>query len=401
MKLNNQTVAGLDLGDKADAIHFDEDMAGFGYRLRRGAGGKVLKSWIVQYRRAGSSRRMLLGSASVLDAVQARAAAKKLLAKVALGEDPQADRSDRRGKDKKTVRALIEEYLAVKHEEVRPSTYRSLRLYLTGPYFKPIHAMPADKVVRADVASRLVVIQRQHSPIIAARCRATLSGLYVWAMRMGVVETNPVIGTVQPRDSQPREHILTDDELAAIWRASADDDYGRVVKLLILTGCRRAEIGGMAWSEIDLDAGSWTLPAIRSKNARAHTLPLMPMALAIVTAVPHRLTRDQLFGVHGRGFTRWTVGKQRLDQRSGVTGWALHDIRRSVATRMADIGVAPHVIETILNHQSGHRAGVAGIYNRSTYEREVRNALAVWGDHIRTLAEGGERKVVPFPSNAS
>ena len=114
MRLDSKTVATLDLGGKNDVIFFDQEMSGFGYRLRRGANGKVLKSWIAQYRRAGASRRLLLGSATVLDAVQARAAAKRVLAKVALGEDPQATRADRRSRDKKTVRAVIEEYLAVK-----------------------------------------------------------------------------------------------------------------------------------------------------------------------------------------------------------------------------------------------------------------------------------------------
>jgi integrase len=153
----------------------------------------------------------------------------------------------------------------------------------------------------------------------------------------------------------------------------------------------------MAFSELDLDASTWTIPATRSKNARAHTLPLMPMALAIIKAVPRRASRDQLFGDRSAdGFTAWDKLKGRLDAASGVSGWVLHDLRRSVATKMADIGIAPHIIEQILNHQSGHRAGVAGIYNRSSYEREVRAALALWEDHLRTLLEGGQRKVFAF-----
>ena len=253
--------------------------------------------------------------------------------------------------------------------------------------------MPIDKVVRADVASRLVAIKREHSSIVAARCRMALNGFYAWAMRMGVVESNPVIGSPEPRDSQPRERVLSDNELAAIWRACNDDDHGRVVRLLILTACRRGEIGGMAWSEIDLAGASWTLPASRSKNAKAHSLPLLPLAMAIIRAVPHMVSRDQLFGVRGNGFTNWDFGKQELDKRSGVSDWTLHDIRRSAATRMADLGVQPHIIEQILNHQSGHKRGPAGIYNRSSYEREVKAALALWEDHVRSIVDGGERKI--------
>ena len=109
--------------------------------------------------------------------------------------------------------------------------------------------------------------------------------------------------------------------------------------------------------------------------------------------------RDHLFGVRGDGFRAWADGKAALDKRLGdtVAPFVLHDIRRSVATGMADIGVQPHIIETILNHQGGHKRGLAGIYNRSSYQREVKAALALWEDHVRALVEGGERVIVPLP----
>ena len=196
--------------------------------------------------------------------------------------------------------------------------------------------------------------------------------------------------------------MLTDPELAALWRTCGGDDFGRIVKLLVLTGCRRQEVGGMCWSELDPDNGVWTIPKERSKNGRAHTLPLPQLAWDIIEGVPHRATRDHLFGVHaGEGFTNWHA-KDSLDLRLGaaVRPYHLHDIRRSVATRMADIGVQPHIIEQILNHQSGHKRGPAGIYNRSSYEREVRAALALWADHIGSILDGGERKVLLLPQTA-
>jgi integrase len=399
MHLDAKIVATLALDGKKDAIHFDDDLRGFGYRLRLGSGGKVLRSWIVQYRRAGASRRLLLGPASVLGAEQARAAAKKVLAQIVLGEDPSADRADRRGKDRLTLRSVVDDYLAIKAREVRPATLRNVTRYLTGPYFRPLHGMAVDKVSRKDVASRLLAVERD-SAVVAARARDTLSAFFVWAMQQGLlVENNPVIGTRKPKTGKARERVLTDDELARIWRACDDDDHGRIVRLMVLLGGRRQEIGGICWSEIDLDRGTWTLPAERSKNGRAHTLPLMPMALAIIEAVPHMVSRDQLFGDRSdQGFTDWGRKKDALDAASGGSGWKLHDIRRTVATKMADLGIAPHVIEQILNHQSGHKAGVAGVYNRSVYEREVRAALALWADHIAAIVSGGERKVVAFPT---
>jgi hypothetical protein len=123
----------------------------------------------------------------------------------------------------------------------------------------------------------------------------------------------------------------------------------------------------------------------------------MPMMAQIIDQVPRRATRDQLFGARGAGgYADWTMGKRGIDQRSGVTGWTIHDIRRSVATKMGDIGIAPHIIETILNHQSGHKRGPAGTYNRSVYAREVKVALGLWHDHIRTIVAGGARRVLPF-----
>jgi integrase len=268
-------------------------------------GRQVLRTWNVQYRRGGSTRRLLLGSASVLNAEQARAAAKKALAQVALGEDPQAARADRRSKDKLGLRGVIEEYLTTRKPVVRRSTFREVCRYLTGPHFKPLPAMPVDTVSRKDVAARLVVIAHERGSSTASRARTALSAFFAWAMAMGIVEANPVIGSPRPMESKPRERTLSNDELAAIWRSCGDDDYGRVVRLLMLTACRRQEVGKMAWSELDLQRGVWTIPAGRTKNHRQHALPLMPLALSIIASVPHIASRDQLFGTRGDGFTNW------------------------------------------------------------------------------------------------
>jgi integrase len=121
------------------------------------------------------------------------------------------------------------------------------------------------------------------------------------------------------------------------------------------------------------------------------------MALAIIRSVPRMASRDQLFGVYaGSGFQGWDKGKIALDARAGIAAWTPHDLRRTAATRMADIGVQPHIIEEILNHVSGHKGGVSGIYNRSSYGVEVKRALGMWEDHLRTLIVGGERVVVPI-----
>jgi integrase len=396
MILNTKTVAGLELPPgKTDAIHFDDAMPGFGLRLRQGSGGRVLRSWVAQYRRAGGTRRVLLGSAEVVSAAQARSAAKAVLAAVALGQDPQGAKSERRGKDRVSLKSVVAEYLAMKRSEVRPSTYAEIERYLTGPHFKPLHNMPLDQVSQRDVASCLVTIIRERGGATARAARSALSACFVWAMHQGLVTANPVVGTAKPREAGPRERTLSDPELAAVWNACEGDQFGCCVRLLILSAARRREIGGMSWSEID-EQGTWTIPASRAKNRRSHKLPLPAAALDIIAGVPVMADRDQLFGERAvRGFTNWERFKKSLDRRCGVSGWTLHDLRRTAATGMANIGIAPHVIEAVLNHR-GHKSGVAGIYNRSSYDREVKIALGLWADHVRALVEGGERKVVPL-----
>jgi hypothetical protein len=239
MRLDAKTVAVLTLDGKKDAIHFDDSLTGFGYRLRQGAGGKVLRTWIVQYRRAGASRRMLIGSAEVVTADQARAKAKKVLAAVVLGDDPQAEKAERRTEDRVTMRAVVDEYIADKASDWRAQTQHGVALYLTGPYFRTLHGMAVDKITRRDVASRLVAIKREHSPIVAAAARAKLSAFFVWCLRQGLTEHNPVNGTEQPKRTASRDRVLSDDELATIWRSCNNGDHGKIVRMMILTGCRR------------------------------------------------------------------------------------------------------------------------------------------------------------------
>jgi integrase len=229
--------------------------------------------------------------------------------------------------------------------------------------------------------------------------RSALSSFYTWALQQGIVEQNPVVGTADPGPAKSRERVLKDGELAAIWRACGDDDYGRIIRLLICLGMRRDEAGGLRHGEIDLDAGTITLPAERVKNGHAHVLPLPSLARSIIASIPQRTGRDHLFGTRSSGgHTGWDRCKKDLDARLAgkVASWVVHDIRRSVATGMADLGVEPHVIEAAINHQSGHRAGVAGVYNRSRYEKQVRAALSVWCDHLQSIISGSERKVLSF-----
>jgi integrase len=398
MRFDAKTVAGLTLPvGKDDHFFWDSDLAGFGLRLRT-SGRKV---WLAQYRPPNSrrTRRVTLGNAETLTPAQAREAARKVLAAVALGQDPQGERQAQRQREARTFRSAVEAYLAAKRDGLRPASYRIAKLYLLdGDYFRPLHKTGVNDITHPDIAARLSAITRKRSTHTAAAARRAISAAFRWFMEEGWLRQNPVIGTRKPADPKPREHGLTDSELTKVWNACGDDDFGRILKLCILLGSRRAEIGGMRWSELDLDAGAWVLPKERAKNHREHRITLPPAALAIIKSVP-RTNRDHLFGDRaGSGFTSWAYGKADLDRRlvGKVKAFNIHDLRRSTATKMADIGIEPHHIEAVLNHYSGHRAGPAGIYNRSHYDRQIRDALLRWSEHLAALIEGRASKVVPL-----
>jgi len=399
MKLTKQNLPAIEAkfarDGKADAIFFDEQLKRFGLRLR--SSGR--RSWIIQYEKWGRSRRVTLGNAAVVTPEQARHLATQELAKLDLGADIADDRAEAKVKERRLLKSVIEQYLQARKGELRSTTFGEMTRYLQKT-FKPLHHMPVSAIQRADVAS-ILRDKALERPSAAASARSVLATFFGWAIGEGFCEDNPVAFTNKPKPQPSRERVLKDAELARVWNACADDDYGKIVRLLILTGARRDEIAGMAWGELDKDNRTWTLPAERAKNHRALKLPLPDLAWDIIETVERRDFNDHLFGKSKNGFGNWHVTKQALHQRSGVTGWTVHDLRRSAATGMADIGIQPHIIEAVLNHVSGHKAGVAGIYNRSNYEREVRTALIAWADHIASITGGEERKILQFPAESA
>jgi integrase len=373
--LNAKTIAGLTLPDgKSEHVYWDSELRGFGLRFRR-RGARLGRTWITQYRVAGRTRKTTHGDAQIVSESKAREAARKLLANVALGGDPQAERAAKRQAATRTFRAVAASYLESYGRMRRPASYQVTKLYLTGAYFKPLHAMAVSEITHADVAACIRNIETDRSGSTAGAARRAVSAFFSWAIAEGLMgrsPVNPVVGTRRPAEPPARDRVLSIGELVAIWKATKDDpqgsegwrDYCRIIRLLMLLGARANEVGGMAWGELK-DAGIWTLPKERSKNGRGHAIVLPRLALDIIAAVARRPDRDRLFGSQADGFTQWSTTKKRLDRRlaDDVGAWRVHDLRRSAATHIANIGVAPHIIEAALNHYGGHRAGVAGIYN--------------------------------------
>jgi integrase len=416
MKLTKATAARLRLpAGKGELIAFDEDLPGFGLRLR--AGGSA--TWVAQYRVGPKQRRVTLGRLAALDPDQARRAARAVLAKADLGQDAQAERRERHAKAAVTFGAVAQLYLQRAAAAQKPKTLAERRRYLLRDW-KPFHPSPVDGVHRREVAARLQVLADLHGPVASNRARATLSAFYAWAIGQGLAETNPVVGAARAGLERPRERVLSAAEVRAVWDACREDDHGRILKLLLLTGQRRGEVAGMAWGELDLDKALWTLPRGRTKNGLPHDVPLSRQAAALLAATLRREGRELLFGRDAGPFAAWPQAKERLDARvarrraearlgrllqqgeqpepgDALAPWILHDLRRTVVTGMNELGIQPHVVEAVVNHVSGRaRAGVAGVYNRATYAVEKRAALQAWADHLDEVLGLGERRVVPI-----
>jgi integrase len=392
MKLTRVNVERLALpAGVNDRIIFDDGLPGFGLRIRDG--GK--RTWIVQYRVGAKQRRVTLGTVKTLNADEARKRARCALSKVHLGHDPQIEKGETRAQSVITLAAIAERYLEERAaNRLKPKTLAEVTRSLRD-HWKPLHRLPLAKVARVNVAGELGRIAKEHGPIAANRSRAYLSTLYAWAIGEGLADTNPVVGTNKSGAEVSRDRVLDDGELRLVWSCAGDGDYGAIVRLLILLGQRREEVAAMRWSELDLDKRLWRLGGERTKNALPHDVPLPDTAIELLAAHGRRAGRDLVFGEGPGPFQGWSNAKSALDKRlqaaNMVAPWRLHDLRRTAATGMADLGVQPHVVEAVLNHVSGHKSGIAGVYNRAAYAAEKSAALTLWASHVMALVgrDGG------------
>jgi integrase len=378
MRLTAQALAKHKPPEKSDYILFDDDIAGFGLRFREGR-----RSWIFQYAMGSGARRITrrikIGDYSALSPAKAREEAADLHAKVHLHGDPAIERRKNRIEAENTFGRLVRQYLAARKAHLRPRSYDGIERHLEN-YCESLFNLPLASIDQGVIAKLLNVVARSGA-VTANRTRATLSALFTWAMKEGLALSNPAANTNR-REEKPRDRVLSDVELDVIWRALGADDYGTIVKLLMLTGQRAGEIAGLYWSEVDFQRGVIMLPRERTKNGRAHEIPMSPTVRGLLQArTPNG--RGLVFGEGTGPFSGWSKSKAALDARTGLKHWVIHDLRRSVATGMADIGIQPHIIEAVLNHTSGHKGGVAGIYNRSSYAKEKAEALARWDEHLR------------------
>jgi len=389
---------------------WDAYVLGFGYRATQKGTG----SFFVMYRLEGKQRRQTIGRYPALSLEDARGVARDTLRKVKGGTNPAEELAKQveaeRERKARTVSLAIADFIAI-YPRYRPSTRAEVKRLFNREVVPEIGESPVSAVDRKDIARVINRVTDRGSPIMANRLFAYLQAFFRWLVDRGDLDATPFTNLHKPSPERSRDRVLNHAELAAVWKAAEDMGYpfGRVVQLLILTAQRRDEVGGMRRADIDTAERLWTLPREKTKSDRTHRVPLSPLAAEIIDKLPthddallfprsRRLKKDAPSARHISG---WSAFKRTLDQKAQAQlramaveptigqvvfePWTLHDLRRTVASGMAARGVAPHVVERLLDHSTGTIRGVAAVYNRHTYLPEMFRAVEVWATHVLEL----------------
>ena len=369
------------------------------------------RSWSVMYRIAGNRRvrRLTLGSWPAVGLAEARKRAKDVLLEAMAGKDP----ASKKIKKEEQAPDLFEDVAAefvLRFLKPRQKRWQATEAIINNKLVSRWRGRPIRQITKPDVLKLLDREMDAGRQRMANQSHQLAGQLFRWALRRGYVDQDPTAGVDKPAKDRSRDRVLSDGELAEVWQAASQLGYpfGPFVQLLVLTGQRRNEVAGLLWAEIDFDKQLWSLPADRTKNGRPHDVPLSASAIAILEKMP-RLA-DRVFPSAKKTSERTISGfsktKRRIDalileerkRRAAawdqpsddvepMPAWVLHDLRRTTVTGMAELGVQPHVIEAVVNHVSGHKAGVAGVYNRATYAVEKREALERWSAHIASIVD--------------
>ena len=372
--------------DDRDAYLWDGSLPGFGVR----AFASGAKSYIVKYSLPdGRQRKMSLGAVQTGMLNETRKAAASILLKAKNGQDAAGEKKQarERAKREKRLGEVIPDYLALKRNAVRPSTFREINYHL-ATLLAPLHERSIESVGRQDIVEIVDDMARQGKRVQADRIKTNCVTFFNWAIEYSYIQANPATGIKRRtmKEELERDRVLSMDEVAAVWNANAGHtDYEKIVRLLILTGARREEIGSLEWEEIDIEAREIRLPKARTKNGVAHTIFLSAPAAEILQSVSPRRGKRTLFGATSAPFGGWSKCKLRLDGKLGdrVKEWHLHDLRRSIATNSSNLGLASVVtIEMALGHWSGEKRGIVKVYNRSTHDTERRKLMDDWADAV-------------------
>jgi integrase len=347
-----------------------------------------VKSWSLVYRPRSSKevRRLTLGKWPGIGVAAARQLAKDALLEVARGKDPARERKLDRTRESDRFEVVAAEFVERELKRRAPRSWELTEATINGKLVPAWTGLRLQEIGKPEVL-RLIDAEMDLGYHRSANVTLQLiRRIFAWADERGheIGGRNPASGIRPPGVERSRDRVLSDAELAAIWRTG-----DRFAQLLILTTARRSEVGEMRWSEVDLETATWRIPAERCKSGRAHDVPLSPAVVAILEGLPRK--GDRVF----RAFS-FAQRKRALDRASGVAGWRFHDLRRTATSGMAKLGTAPHILSACLNHLDGSTVSVTAIYNRHKYEGEKRRALELWADFVLGLADGSAGKVVPL-----
>jgi integrase len=377
--------------------HFDQAVPGLALRVTH----KGRKSWTVLYRHHGKRRRYTIGRYPAITLSKAREKARDVLTAADGGTDPAAEKIDAKrlgapvARDVASVLArYVERYARPRLRRWR-EVERSLNRYVVPAWGH----RPVDTIARRDVIALLDTVADTHGPVMANRVLAYARRAFTWAIEKDLIEASPFVGIRAPAPEPTRERVLSDAELRAVWHACEGEGwpFGRLFQLLILTAQRRGETASMRWADIDFDGRLWTVPGDQRKSGRLHEVPLSDAAARLLEALPRR--GDYVFTTTGATpVSGFSLAKGRIDAASGVTGWHLHDLRRTAATNMARHEVPVSTISRILDHAEG---GVTKIYNRYSYANEKRRALELWAGRLAEIVGAGPGRVIPLGRGAA
>jgi integrase len=363
-----------------EVVYWDTAYPGFGVKVTP-TGRKV---FIVLYRTGGAGSRLrkyTIGPYGRVTLHQARVSAQKVFAARLEGRDLAAEkRAARKRMTVDRVEDLLEAYIAQHVSQNRSArmTSQMLRRELASWSNRSIH-----EISKRDVIEVVAAVEQRGANVAANKTLKAIKTFLRWCVGRAVLDHSPAEGIPLPTKEIPRDRMLTDDELVRVIVAAREigGPYGGIVELLALTGQRRDQGARCLWDEIDLQNRIWTLPNLRTKNAKPHIVHLSEQAIAVLNRSKRQ--GSFVFSLTGaRPFQDFSDAKRQLDVKSGISGWRLHDLRRTCVSGMAALGVAPHVADKILNHQGGTISGVAAVYQRHQFLSERKEALDRWGAHV-------------------
>jgi len=389
IKLTKRVIDELKSMEK-DQFYWDTGTTGLALKVTP----KGKKTFLVQYRPGGRgtpTRKMFIGPYGDVTFHRAQTEAKRILGLRAEGRDPAFEKQQAKHQAISNRFADVADDFLAKHASQNRTVDETTRIIKRDVLPKwgkrGIH-----EIGKRDVNDLLDAVVARGSHVMANRLLALLRKLFNWCISRGIITASPCEGISTPSREKARDRTLSDKELVSIINTAKQmgGAFGSIIQMLILTAQRRNEVSEMTWSELDLDNDQWEIPSSRTKNEKPHTVHLSEQAAAVVSGITN--IGPFVFTSNGQTpFSGFSKSKKRLDELSEVADWRLHDIRRTVVSRMAKLGIAPHVADKILNHQSGTISGVAAVYQRHEFLNERKTALDAWGSYVQSLLDKTDR----------